>query len=599
MSEGTVGKRRKYIPSIDGLRALGVLAVLFYHLRLPFAGGGLVGVTLFFVLSGYLVTDLLLREEEKTGRIRLSKFWVRRVRRIAPAMILVIMFTAIASALFMPELLGKMKPDIIPSALLFNNWWQIYRDVGYFAASGVPSPLTHYWSLAIEGQFYIVWPFIVMLFARLPGGRKALFWLSLAGAVVSAILLAVFFDPSADTTRAYYGTDSRCFSLLAGSLLAMANGEEKRLTLKIPALHRIPASLAGLLGLTVILLIVGLVSGSSPFMYYGGQVLVTLGTMALLWSALQRGTFFAKLFALKPFVMVGKISYSLYLWHYPIILLISGGARSSVKITLIEIALSFALAGLGYLVVEEPFHHGAFGRIIRSFREKKKEDRALRKTAKIYAVAALAFTLCFALAVTVAPTHGKIEGPPLAKHTKMTAKEKVGKIIAEREKMEKYDFLLIGDSVALTAIDDLQEAYPKMLVDASISRMPTEAVEIYEYYKEKGWKGKGVIMALSTNGYIGDSLDELREAVGPDMPIFVVNARAPYDEYPTKNNRIIRKFVKNDPNAYLIDWYACSNDHEEYFDGDGTHMNPKGNKKYVELYKKTIDPVYKEKKKEN
>ncbi len=106
-------------------------------------------------------------------------------------------------------------------------------------------------------------------------------------------------------------------------------------------------------------------------------------------------------------------------------------------------------------------------------------------------------------------------------------------------------------------------------------------------------------MALSTNGYIGDTLDELREAVGPDMPIFVVNARAPYDEYPTKNNRIIRKFVKNDPNAYLIDWYACSNDHEEYFDGDGTHMNPKGNKKYVELYKKTIDPVYKEKKKEN
>ena len=176
----------------------------------------------------------------------------------------------------------------------------------------------------------------------------------------------------------------------------------------------------------------------------------------------------------------------------------------------------------------------------------------------------------------------------------MVVKEETGKIKAEREKMEKYDFLLIGDSVALTAVNELEEAYPKMLVDASISRMPDEAVGIYKKYKEKGWKGKGIIMALSTNGYIGDTLDDLRKAAGPDMIIFVVNARAPYDEYPDKNNKIIKEFCKKDKNAYLIDWYSESNDHENWFDGDGTHMNLKGNGKYVALYKKVIDPVYEE-----
>ena len=208
--------KSRYIPALDGLRTLAVVAVVLYHLNLTWAQGGLLGVTIFFVLSGYLITRLLLNEVAKTGRIDLKSFWIRRIRRLVPAVVTVVFVTCALCTIFNHVMLTKMRPDILPSLLFFNNWWQIAQNVSYFNALGDPSPLTHFWSLAIEEQFYLIWP--PLLFAMVsmhvskPNTRRVVLGL----AAVSALAMMVLYNPAADPSRVYYGTDTRVFSLLLG-----------------------------------------------------------------------------------------------------------------------------------------------------------------------------------------------------------------------------------------------------------------------------------------------------------------------------------------------------------------------------------------------
>ena len=212
--------KSRYIPALDGLRTLAVVAVVLYHLNLTWAQGGLLGVTIFFVLSGYLITRLLLNEVAKTGHIDLKSFWIRRIRRLVPAVVTVVFVTCALCTVFNHVMLTKMRPDILPSLLFFNNWWQIAQNVSYFNALGDPSPLTHFWSLAIEEQFYLIWP--PLLFAMVsmhvskPNTRRVVLGL----AVVSALAMMVLYNPAADPSRVYYGTDTRVFSLLLGAWMA-------------------------------------------------------------------------------------------------------------------------------------------------------------------------------------------------------------------------------------------------------------------------------------------------------------------------------------------------------------------------------------------
>lgn len=212
--------KSRYIPALDGLRTLAVVAVVLYHLNLTWAQGGLLGVTIFFVLSGYLITRLLLNEVAKTGRIDLKSFWIRRIRRLVPAVVTVVVVTCALCTLFNHVMLTKMRPDILPSLLFFNNWWQIAQNVSYFNALGDPSPLTHFWSLAIEEQFYLIWPQLLFAMVSMhvskPNTRRVVLGL----AVVSALAMMVLYNPVADPSRVYYGTDTRVFSLLLGAWMA-------------------------------------------------------------------------------------------------------------------------------------------------------------------------------------------------------------------------------------------------------------------------------------------------------------------------------------------------------------------------------------------
>ena len=184
-------RRSRYIPALDGIRTLAVIAVVLYHLNLTWAQGGFLGVTIFFVLSGYLITRLLLAEFEQTDRIDLKRFWVRRVRRLVPATITLVVVVAVLCTIFNHVMLTKMRPDILPSLFFFNNWWQIAQNVSYFDALGDPSPLTHFWSLAIEEQFYVVWPVLLLIMLKLRVKRPWMRRIVVALAAVSAVAMAV------------------------------------------------------------------------------------------------------------------------------------------------------------------------------------------------------------------------------------------------------------------------------------------------------------------------------------------------------------------------------------------------------------------------
>lgn len=213
--------KKRYIASLDGLRALAVVAVIAYHLDLRFACGGLLGVTVFFVLSGYLITGLLMAELEETGTVNLPQFWLRRVRRLFPAIVLVVVVVTALCVLFNHPLLTKLRPDVVPSLFWFQNWWYVFRGLSYFDSLGDPSPLTHFWSLAIEEQFYLIWPILLLVVSRLGASKTIIRRGCVVLAVISAALMWVLYNPLEDPTRVYYGTDTRACSLLIGAWLAL------------------------------------------------------------------------------------------------------------------------------------------------------------------------------------------------------------------------------------------------------------------------------------------------------------------------------------------------------------------------------------------
>ena len=205
-------RQKQYVTGIDGLRAIAVLMVFAYHLRLPFARGGLLGVTVFFVISGFLITRILVSELESTGTIDMKKFWIRRIRRLLPAVLAMEAVLIFVSAVFNRVLFTKACEDLLSVIFCYNNWRQIFNQISYFENAGVPSPLTHCWSLAIETQFYMIYPLLLIFIKKYKNWKKAASRVTALLAVVSMGVMWILFDPSKDPSRVYYGTDTRFFS---------------------------------------------------------------------------------------------------------------------------------------------------------------------------------------------------------------------------------------------------------------------------------------------------------------------------------------------------------------------------------------------------
>lgn len=618
-----MGKKRRYITGLDGIRAIAVIMVLAYHLKLALFKSGFLGVTVFFVLSGYLITGILISEVEEEGTIDLKNFWLRRIRRLVPAVMSMAVVIIFVSAVVNRIIFTKGCKDFLASVLGFNNWWQIFNKVSYFEAAGVPSPFTHCWSLAIETQFYLIYPLILLGIYKLVKSReegRAKRGLLFAGvtlllALISVILMIVLFDPQQDASRVYYGTDTRAFSLLFGALLAILWEYQM-----VP--RRLSASVNMVLGsvsFAVLLVMTIAINGSSNFWYRGGQFVGTILTVLVIYTVSGRKTWLSRFLSNPVLKWIGDRSYSIYLWHYPIILLISKGIKASWWITLIEIVLSVVLAELSYRFIETPIRHGIIGEYLnilrsrpKSRQEKKRQVQVARRSLKVMAgtfVLTVSLILCMIFVPkknaldtlqkreSKAKETGKMTEEQLAKQ-KANGSESEDTIcttdLTDDEILEGLNLLLIGDSIAVDVTDDFYEMFPNSVSDTKIGRITSLGKQVLDsYIDEKKWEGEGVIFASLSNSPINGELEAIREKIGKDMPLFLTTVRIPHDTFEEESNSKIKKFVEENDHTYLIDWYAASEGHDEYFDADDTHLLSAGAKAYAKCIKEAVLDVYK------
>lgn len=351
----------RYMPGLDGLRAIAVLAVIAYHLDFGWASGGLLGVGVFFVLSGYLITDQIAAELHREGRLDLKRFWLRRARRLLPAMLLVMTAVIIYLLLFDRDRLAPLAGDVWSAVTYTSNWYLIYHHVSYFESFGPPSPFGHLWSLAVEEQFYLLWPLLLPAAAALLGRRGRTALLVTAGAAASAIAMAVLYVPGEDPSRIYYGTDTRAFGLLLGAALALV-WPSGRLVAAVGRGFRLGLDAVGGAGLLAILLMMRFTSEYDPFLYRGGMVLLTICTAALVAALAHPASRLGAWLGCLPMRWLGQRSYGIYLWHYPVIVLTSSQTDTvswHPLRTALQLGASILLAALSYRYVENPIrHHG-------------------------------------------------------------------------------------------------------------------------------------------------------------------------------------------------------------------------------------------------
>lgn len=597
-------RRLRYIPALDGIRTLAVLAVILYHLGLPWAPGGFLGVTVFFVLSGYLITRLLLGEFVNTSTINIKDFWVRRLRRLMPACVTVVVATAALCTVFNHVMLTKMRPDIIPSLLFVNNWWQIFSNVSYFNALGDPSPLTHFWSLAIEEQFYLVWPVLLLLLFR-RGARRTWVRRSIFGlAVASALLMAVLYNPEADVSRIYYGTDTRAFALLLGAWLAFIPPKVLRKSpLTSKSWHCDLWGAVALVGLAVMCVVT---NGYSAAQYRGLMFLSAFLAVVLIASALQHDTRMSQFLALRPLVWLGKRSYSLYLWHYPLLLLMNPVADIEQKpwwLQMFQLLVVLAAAELCYRFIETPLRRGTFMATLHSFGQTKGSvKRFVAAHLPEVAVCTLLSVVALAGIIFVPPTsaltaeeqallqqHGSESPDTLATNTQAATAATTG--AADDFPAGAYDVLFIGDSVGVRTIPYFEKTFPHGHIDSKVNRQFDKGIELFQEYESKNLAGKIAIFELGTNGPVSrEQIDHLMSVVGDKRIVVLITTRSPRN-WVASTNQVISDAPNHYHNIRVVDWYGYSEGKGNLFSGDGTHLNEDGAQQYTQLIYDAIKDV--------
>jgi peptidoglycan/LPS O-acetylase OafA/YrhL len=482
-----------YLPGLTGIRAFAVLAVVVYHSGLSWLPGGFYGVDTFFTLSGFLIASLLLAEWNATGSVSLSSFWARRARRLLPGLFVMMAAVGAATALW-PAVLASPheRSDALATLFYVANWHFIAEHSNYFVATAQPSPFLHTWSLAIEEQFYILWPLLVLFVFRMrlsPGAKRAVLGaISLAGAGASALAMALFVGSGGDTVRAYYGTDTRAQSILIGAALAIfLSGRTKKGvatpwqtasgTLRSQSPNRTIRVGIGLAGAATTAVVWSLVSESSPLAFRGGFALVSLGAAAVIYSVTtEPGCWLARSLSWGPVAWLGKISYGVYLWYWPTLLVVDGRLTGlgAYPLFLVRLCIVVVLAALSYYLVEAPIRRGALG---------KSRELAALPAGALGAIGAVFASVSLAAPPAFASIQTKAQGLPprniaaasgVQLGLSATAKASIpdnspaSSAPGTRGSHPKVRVLMVGDSLAASAgvgIDEVASRYGIELIN--------------------------------------------------------------------------------------------------------------------------------------
>ncbi len=357
-----------YLPGLDGLRAVAVMAVLLYHGEVSGWQGGFLGVEVFFVISGYLITSILLAQWQNDRRIDLKTFYQRRALRLLPALFLVLFLVALLSVIFLPNEVATLRGDIVSALTYVTNWFYIFGQKSYFESSGRPSLVQHLWSLAVEEQFYLIWP-LLFTFGMRRFGRRGLFIAVVIGAAMSTALMALLYHPGVDPSRVYYGTDTRAGGLLIGAAVAFV-WSPFRLRKDVGQGAPILLDLVGGIAFATLVMMLMVTDQFSDALYRGGFAKVSLVTVVVIAVVVHPAAHLGRVIGWRPFRWVGLRSYGLYLYHWPIYQLTRPGLDiplTGAPLLTLRLGLTFAIATASYKYVETPIRDGSFRRALTAF----------------------------------------------------------------------------------------------------------------------------------------------------------------------------------------------------------------------------------------
>ena len=621
-------ERLPYLPALDGLRAISVVAVVLYHLGGDHVIGGYLGVEVFFVVSGYLITSILLVEREGRGHVDLRRFWLRRARRLLPAVLALLVAVCVWALLFARSDVATFRGDALSSLFYVQNWFAIASEESYFAGFGRPSPLRHLWSLAIEEQFYLLWPIVVAVVLHRLGGRRALLGVSAAVIVASVLLMGALADVTA-LDRAYYGTDTRAFGLLIGAVLAMVwrpgpSLADRGIGVPIAALD-----LAAGLGLVALVWQFEFRSEFDSFTFPWGFVWVDVLTVVAIISAATAGSVVGRLLGAPALAAIGVRSYSIYLWHWPVFVFLRPGEELPFEgwgADLVRVGIALALAEVSFRKVEQPFRDGRAKAWLRDVVARL--TAADRLGAGVGGVCAATVVLVFAVGIQdgdagddleaqfrtaveaqgedadaliatedalpsntlgpVAPSTTNPVTPASAPATTTTTTTTPIPTQLADGTPTGAPVTIVGESVTLGAREELKRRLPVSTVNAEISRDFVDSVDIVQLLADENQLHPTVLVHIGNNGAVPDGeLGRLLAAVG-DRRLIVTTVSVPRRWEQQVNSRLIN-FANEHPQVELLDWQAVvAADRSLLF--DEVHLTKPGIQVYAAFLVEAIGP---------
>jgi peptidoglycan/LPS O-acetylase OafA/YrhL len=602
-----------YRPGIDGLRALAVTAVLLYHADIAWLPGGFLGVDVFFAISGYLICSLLLAEHHRDGAIGLKQFWVRRARRLLPALVALLVATTAAVLVTAPDAAARLRGDLLAALGYVSNWWQVFRGESYFESMGRPPLLRHLWSLAVEEQFYLVFPVLLAVGLRVVGHRRRLLaWCAVAAGVVSTLLMAALYRPDGDPSRVWYGTDTRAVGLCLGVALAFV-WSPWRLRYDIADGARRVLDAIGVVALVALVVLMMRLDEFHPALYRGGFAATAVVSCVLIAVAAHPATWFGCVLGIRPLRWLGRRSYAVYLWHWPVYELVRPGfdVHLSWGTTLaLRLAITAVLSELSWRLVEQPFRRGA---VVRVWRTWPAIGRARAATVAVAVVVVLVVGLVsvrpastpalFAsssagassaasgtfdptVAVTTststttttsAPAPTTTVAPPVVPVTAAPPPPPPRPLPAP--------VLMIGDSVMLASKNALVRAVPSVWIDAAVGRQVDQGLDALQAYKDAGnlAKFQAVVIHLGTNGPLGPNhFERLSQLLAGIPRVVVLDVRVPRRWEQLSDDSIHAGVAAHLAQMRLAPWRDVSGAPGMLRD-DGVHPTPPGMDVYARV----------------
>jgi peptidoglycan/LPS O-acetylase OafA/YrhL len=566
----------QYIPAIDGLRALAVIAVMFYHLGFSWIPGGFLGVDLFFVISGYVITRMLLDSIAQSGGLDLRGFYLARLRRLLPALLFMLTTTVIAVGIWAPDTIKRLLVDT-PFALTGTiNWWLVANEQDYFESIGRPPLLQHTWSLAVEAQFYLIWP-LILYFILKKFGKKHIPVAALSIAAASGIallLVSVSIDAAnaSKVSHVYFGTDTHSIGLFLGAALAVS---------WIPQNFRVEISRKGqnfidgigVIGFIGILATFLFIDASNPAMYKIAFPLAGIFGAAIIASIVHPASRFAPVLQNKVLLWIGERSYAIYLWHWVIFQVtrptvdLAGQAWALYSL---RILIVFALADISLRYIELPIRRGVIQYWIKGRKYRTKKERN-RQTSLLSAATVI---------VVVIAAIVSVRAISIASDARTALEKSLTVDTSNVIPAEKDGLWVTGDSVILGIRSVLEENHPISLVNARIGRQAPELLEVLIQDQPQALDSPIIFNLGNNNALSREQVEQIFEAVKGQPQIIVVNTAVPRP-WRDGNNQIIREVAANYPQADVIDWNELSNGRPEYFAPDGVHLVPAGVNAYV------------------